>query len=307
MHLDLRINNDARSRSNPIASPYRADMTLCCITDFGGRRRKVSGCCYSDGEQQIELSCHHVVPNSRLQAYWNAHLANGHLECSRKFLDQMWRCIGDYSVRHHGSTVDASRLVQRLVQERIEFDQDGLVPDGLDAFGELFSYMPGNMFMGPSASSRCCRRGDDPLCEFEKNAWVVIGYQPYRILWDLNETIQDYLITPTAERASTISNLLTIVVQKREPYAMDRHHWLLKRRTYRLKVDYDAIARCGSNARDRDNLRSLILRSDSLDSLSSQSSDASSGLDTPPPSPVKERVTRRSGRRSHCKGTERLE
>ena len=229
LKIVFKQNSD---RSNPLCFPVRANVAL---TKTSGcfDRRKVASC---DDSLCVPLGCHHIISFSQLREYWNAHLDAGHLEYSCKFLSSMGRSLGEYNIKDADVLKEAKECCEILQSRKVIHKDSAPSLHEKDSFVEVFGYMPGNIFIGPSGSRVPYCRVDDPENKFEKDAWVITGDNAFKMLFELDMLIKEYLYEPSAPLASRIGNGLVSVSQRTDYYKLKPECWLYKKGHFRILV-----------------------------------------------------------------------
>lgn len=165
----LTFNIGSEDRSNPISFESKADSWLDKKPGTLPPRR----CQHFEEPRQgsISLNCHHIIPYTLYVNFWNALVRNGHIEHTGKFLDQFSRCLSSYSVKHTKGLKMVAELTSDIAQGKVKHDEDSTIhPEHFDFLEELFTYMPGNLFIGPGKGGYpcgCYKRSDDPDQAFE--------------------------------------------------------------------------------------------------------------------------------------------
>ncbi|MFE4973580.1 hypothetical protein ACFRAR_15875 [Kitasatospora sp. NPDC056651] len=184
-------------------SPYRAAL-------------RGTGICES-----ADMARHHVVPYNQLRGLWNG----DHGEKAGKLLKALMNYLVFYRVYGGLSLVqDDIQHVRQLCADIM----DGSVthdsgsqsrPEGWDSFCEVYTWLPGNLFIGPK------ERTDDPGENFETGARPIFSSAK-----DLNGTLFEKLSLINEKISGKMTEeaygTLAVVASRPRYMEFDEVHWV---------------------------------------------------------------------------------
>ncbi|WP_018501794.1 hypothetical protein [Parafrankia discariae] len=128
--------------------------------------------------KKVDLMYHHIVPLSKLRDFWNKLVESGRTE-NLKFLLQLRDGIteGTYSELlspigniHESDAAQAAELASGIYNGTVSHDPKAKSrPDPWDDFISVYTWIPGNLFIGPRD------RVDDPKDNLDEIASHIIG------------------------------------------------------------------------------------------------------------------------------------
>ncbi|MCK9926444.1 hypothetical protein MXD62_04545 [Frankia sp. Mgl5] len=128
--------------------------------------------------KKVDLMYHHIVPLSKLREFWNKIVESGRTE-NLEFLLQLHDGIteGTYAELlspvgkiHKDDALQAAELASKIYNGTVSHDPKAkLRPSPWDDFISVYTWIPGNLFIGPK--DRC----DDPDNNLDKIASHIIG------------------------------------------------------------------------------------------------------------------------------------
>lgn len=192
----------------------------------------------------VEVTRHHIVPFNQLRSLWNGMAERQYLTKSITPLRNSMDTLLSAPTNPNGiqlTQIEKNQVIQLLndiLSKKIEHDPNAQgSPDGWDSFQQVYTWIPGNLFIGPSV------RSDDPGEGFENNASVVVNNTTkWNKLQNTNTSITTFNGNPTAGNAQTaVNNYSAIISQQNEPYPLNSSNWVKEglnpqgQRIYRLK------------------------------------------------------------------------
>ncbi|NET00773.1 MAG: hypothetical protein F6K62_21770 [Sphaerospermopsis sp. SIO1G2] len=177
----------------------------------------------------VEVTRHHIVPFNQLTTLWDGMADRGFLSNSIKPLRDSINSLLSSSNPPNGinlNSADRTQIIQLLddiLAKKIVHDRNStFTPPGLDSFRQVYSWIPGNLFIGPS------NRSDDPGEGFETNASIVVNNTTnWNKLTNTNTSITTFNNNPTAGNAQTATNNYSAIITKRnEPYPLNANNWV---------------------------------------------------------------------------------
>jgi hypothetical protein len=169
----------------------------------------------------VVLERHHIIPDNKLRNFWNQMVANNHLgSAAGAYLTTFNNNVTLYDL-----TIDAGDVseVQELLSEikagLTTHDPNEPAPGNrLVNFSSIFSYLPGNIMLGPVHGGGENQRDDDPGDAFEATAQVVTGADRFRRLEAANSKIDKYLVSNKSADALAACAELSEVAKRRSYY-----------------------------------------------------------------------------------------
>jgi hypothetical protein len=193
--------------------------------------------------EESTLSYHHVVSYSNLRNFWNTLVEKGDVKgCN--FLSLLWENIYrkhyvDLYSTYGGRLLDGdvekvAGLVLSIYEGTVCHGDDAERPDEWDDFTRIYSWLPGNLVVGPDG--RC----DDPDEEFDQPALSILQDVRERraeVLSDAEKKIQAY-VGGTYDRRLLVpaSSALRDVVKYLRAEGYDGKYWVWGERTVKSKV-----------------------------------------------------------------------
>ncbi|WP_171165820.1 hypothetical protein [Streptomyces sp. I05A-00742] len=158
----------------------------------------------------VEMARHHTIPKNKLKEFWNSLIEreyNDHGSELRKLLCDLVKTVVANMAGYHMSQAVLKPIGAFVTKfcsatEFHQSDAEGTpVPNGFANLGRVYSWLPGNLFEGPSGK----HRRDDPKEGFEVECEPIIGNE-FGKRAETYLFIRAYLLSPTifrqeAERA----------------------------------------------------------------------------------------------------------
>jgi hypothetical protein len=174
----------------------------------------------------VEMTRHHIIPYNQLRRFWNRMVQEGHLTNSAAPLfSSIENLLNQHVLLTNFTLNEADRqqviqLLQDIRQRRVTHDANGRSPNGWDSLQQVYAWMPGNLFIGPSGNFRT----DDPGEEFEGNAGVVVphGFEAFQTA---NNQITQYESNHAAQLAQRIANTLNNINSRNQPFDLNSDNW----------------------------------------------------------------------------------
>ncbi|MCM3884533.1 hypothetical protein [Frankia sp. R82] len=185
--------------------------------------------------REVQLTYHHAVPYSRIRDFWDKAAGADTLRRSSFFL-KLRRGLGKGFYVGLGKTENSrfkeadrnqtGELSRKLYSRDVFHTSDRSAaysrPEGWDNFVTVYTWLPGNLFVGPT------RRSDDPGDSFEKAARPIFeryGATHFKELLDLDEKIREYLATETGGSAGPAFEILASVARYPVIVPFDEKDW----------------------------------------------------------------------------------
>ena len=215
-------------RSRP-ASPYPAQHAY--------NRNLTASQPNSSAEFPVTMERHHFTADSRLRAFWNDLVERGRLHLAHDFLRTLSRNLDQYSADpingmpgiHAADRTNIRALIAGIIDGSIQHRADLLSHDGFDNLATIYTWLPGNLFIGPHHTLR----NDDPVTGFEAGGRTVMDSTAFQYRLTANEGLEEYMRTAdnsAAERAAERAfNALREISQRNVPFPLNRGLWLRDR------------------------------------------------------------------------------
>ncbi|MBD0670222.1 hypothetical protein BU198_05725 [Streptomyces sp. CBMA156] len=176
-------------------------------------------------DKKLDMARHHVTPYNQLKALWNANLKDPAV--ARSLLLAIDTNIGLYTDRSDSARKDDQRVrtfCAELANGQFTHNPGGDRHTGWDSFWEVYSWLPGNLFIGPTT------RADDPEENFEKDAEPIFssahGVDPrYGLLSLVNKKITEHLGSKTCRSAEEAYGMLAEVATQARYVDYQGSHW----------------------------------------------------------------------------------
>jgi hypothetical protein len=168
----------ARAR-NPNPTPYR--LTL---GQRGAMRLP---------PQDAGMTYHHILPFNELRDFWNAAVANDQEQLGETLVPALLESMRLYPldqanpVRASQLIETASELLQQIRAGNYVHSPSAASPVGIDDFNAVYTWMPGNLFPGPT------KRASDPGDQFDNFASRFVEGSRYLTVLRAHQAIRLYL------------------------------------------------------------------------------------------------------------------
>jgi hypothetical protein len=153
--------------------------------------------------------------------------------------DGLLRVLGDMVWNYPGLTFanqDRDSLIQLIDDIRYGNIRHSAntreTPTGWDSLTELYAWMPGNLFIGPS------NRADDPGSNFDTPALPVVGGNNYNELLAADSAIERYVNSNSPRDAQVATISLSRIARHQTLYDLNALDWVLVNATkpeYRVR------------------------------------------------------------------------
>ncbi|GAP94273.1 exo-alpha-sialidase [Leptolyngbya sp. NIES-2104] len=187
----------------------------------------------------VEMTRHHIIPDNRLRDFWNRMLETNHIHiAAEEFLGALDENLERYEMTLRANDILQLReLMLGIRNGTIRHNPNARPADGIDNLATAIRWLPGNIFIGPTAGRERFRRSDDPGDSFEENANTVTGrdFGAEFIHRNANNALEGYMRTGDTNSARrALSILARIAAVRVEPYAVDPLDWGFRHNRYRL-------------------------------------------------------------------------
>ena len=148
------------------------------------------------------ITYHHIVPWNELSEFWNTAVACNPDELRTTFIPALVRSMRRYphDPRHLDKAPllydSATAFLHGVQYGRYEHAAGGASPDGINDFQAVYTWMPGNLFAGPT------KRSDDSKDKFDVHANKYVDPGRYQAALWAHNTIDRYLRFARAARGS---------------------------------------------------------------------------------------------------------
>jgi hypothetical protein len=215
-----------------------------------------------DSNHPVDMTRHHIIPDSLLRRFWNQMLDSGDLSQARGLLTTIADNLGQYRMIMNPADLNQVRtLLQDIASGAIRHSPDARRHDAIDSLATVYEWMPGNLFIGPTGGGDVddrpgrpptgeYRREDDPGDGFETNARVVVGERAFRSLEDANRDMATYIRDGGRNRGLIVRATLALAdaARRNNVYPVNPDNWLFgdrpprdrdntRRKRYRLKSE----------------------------------------------------------------------
>jgi hypothetical protein len=146
--------------------------------------------------QAAGMTYHHIIPFNELRDFWNAGVASDLEQLRETLVPALLRAMGDYPLdrgspdRARLLVTSARRMLQMVWMGNHVHDPAANSPDGIEDFKTVYTWMPGNLFAGPT------RRANDPGDRFDSFASRAVEGGRYLAVLRAHQAIQAYLDQP---------------------------------------------------------------------------------------------------------------
>ncbi|WP_146011709.1 MULTISPECIES: hypothetical protein [Burkholderia] len=190
----------------------------------------------SGPDYSVEVSRHHIIPYNVLRAFYNRVMeTHGEILRFRSFLIVFGRNIPSYASaasldceRNRLDYLEASNLALAVADNYARWGGNR-PPPGLDTFQEFYTWLPGNLFIGPN------NRSDDPGEGFEEGAVEIVGQNAFNTLSSVYQNMVRYNNGDQSVLGS-IATGLTQIADRRSVYPLYSGDWQYVNGEYRIKT-----------------------------------------------------------------------
>ncbi len=168
-------------------------------------------------EYTVPVSRHHIIPYNLIRDFYNRIMANRRRQI---IIGGFFRNVGvniawfayqqDVNCNHPGvfySLELASELSLMIASGQTSHNPGSILrPEGFDELAEIYTWLPGNLFIGPN------QRADDPGENFEENARYIVGEERFQILSNIRYQMEAYLHLAALPESATLPYLRRISV-----------------------------------------------------------------------------------------------
>lgn len=192
----------------------------------------------------ITMTLHHIIPFNTLRDFYNSVLQKEQIKYLSGFLNKVSEKMINYACPLSSYACDTSKTKQHIEQaksvlKKITLGQivqkDGAqTPEGYNTFEEFYTWMPWNLFVGPSPDLR----SNDPGENFEVNAENIVNNQStWKKIVNVNKDMVTYIAETKgdAKLLSTINNNLTQLAAKTTIYPLQSLQWVYASNKYYIK------------------------------------------------------------------------
>jgi hypothetical protein len=144
--------------------------------------------------QAAGMTYHHIIPYNELRDFWNTAVANDLEQIRETIVPQLIRSMPEYPLdqanpqRAQALVGSASGLLQMIwAGNYVHAPAPAPAPAGIDDFNAVYTWMPGNLFAGPTV------RANDPEDQFDSFAHRVVPEGRYLIVLAAHRAIELYL------------------------------------------------------------------------------------------------------------------
>jgi len=181
----------------------------------------------------IRLTRHHIIPLSSLITFWNKVINNGHATELKVFFNAMSHQYPEYRKNFAHNDEKEIEEIQELMSNIVNATIiHGVGPPGnpnrLDEVVEIYQWLPGNLFIGPT------ERADDAKDGFESQSTWIVGSPLYENLLHASNEIKEYNALQNAanskDNVKSISKRLAFVANFAEaPKKLNPANWVYKK------------------------------------------------------------------------------
>jgi hypothetical protein len=190
----------------------------------------------------IQVDRHHVLPCNTLIEFWNKVVENRQLKGLQAFLQAISTNIGKYKFDPKTlSSVDKDHVkafIDGINKGTIDHGDGAKRVDGWDSFAACYQWLPGNLFVGPTADFRT----DDPTDGFEVNAKTMMSSDQYAFP-ALQNAYNDILAYKKEGYQGTLKDvqkisgeLARVATSASEPRKLDYKQWNIDAKAKRYSI-----------------------------------------------------------------------
>jgi hypothetical protein len=183
----------------------------------------------------ITVSRHHIIPFNLLRSFYNRVAERNRLRNLSGFLNTYANNLYLYAGSNGidcanlgDDLIDAGNLAQAQYYGLARPGGTGYAL-GFDTFEEFYTWLPGNLFVGPT------NRSDDPQDGFESNAQVIVGAENFEILSRLFSNMNAYISNNDDSLLNSISADLSKIAQRQSVYTLNAQHWVFVNGSYKIR------------------------------------------------------------------------
>lgn len=197
----------------------------------------------SGPDYTVQMSRHHIIPMNRLIAFYNLVSQNNRLRNLSGFLNTYANNVRFYA---NSNGVNCQSLQNDLLNtgnlaqaQALGLARTGgqVRPESFDSFQDFYTWLPGNIFIGPRT------RSDDPGEGFESNAYVVVGAERFDILSRINRDMESYI--NGGGNDNTLLNAINVnlnkIAARKSMYPLKKENWVLVNGEYKLNTGSRSI------------------------------------------------------------------
>lgn len=198
----------------------------------------------SGPDYTVQMSRHHIIPMNRLIAFYNLVSQNNRLRNLSGFLNTYANNVRFYA---NSNGVNCQSLQNDLLNtgnlaqaQALGLARTGgqVRPESFDSFQDFYTWLPGNIFIGPRT------RSDDPSEGFESNAYVVVGAETFDTLSRINRDMENYINSNGDDNSllNAINVNLNRIAARRSMYQLNSKDWVLVDGKYKLSTGSRTIS-----------------------------------------------------------------
>jgi hypothetical protein len=187
-----------------------------------------------DANHSVEMSRHHIIPDLMLRAFWNAVAEAGHLDfLAGNLLKQLQVSLRNYPFSNQegkdGTVVLLGKIRGQDAAEKYVHDPKAVSAECMDDLNRFFTWMPGNIFVGPR------ERNHDPKDQFDSESEPLVR-SDFHKMKRAYDSMQQYnsMVSKSSNLVSEIGRALAVVAGKTDFIAFDRDYWVLKGGKYSI-------------------------------------------------------------------------
>lgn len=186
----------------------------------------------------VPVSRHHIIPFNILRSFYNAVLNNGHMIYLRGFLYVMQNNMNGYAgvsgmdCSSNAGSIERAMNIAAAFSYNLIHPGGDVTPDGLDDFQEFYTWLPGNLFIGPT------NRSDDPGDGFEEASFQIIGADAYALMREGYDSMQLYVNSNDVAALRSAVVYLSKIAQRKNAYQLNSSDWVKdKDGHYHIRTD----------------------------------------------------------------------
>ncbi len=174
-----------------------------------------------DAKHPVEMSRHHIIPDLMLPHFWNAVAEAGHLDfLAGNLLKQLQVSLRDYPFSNQngkdGTVVLLGKIRGQDAAEKYVHDAEAVSAECIDDLNRFYSWMPGNVFVGPR------QRNHDPGDQFDSESEPLVR-RDFNKMQKAYDSMQQYngMVSKSSNLVSEIGRALAVVAGKTDFIAFD--------------------------------------------------------------------------------------
>ncbi|MGL6624665.1 hypothetical protein [Aeromonas jandaei] len=202
----------------------------------------------------VPVTRHHIIPFQLLRSFYNMVTTNGDLLRFRSFFFAMSQRMPFYassnSIDCSGggiiSDLSGAATLAYAIASAYVFSGGQTPPPGLDTFQQFYTWLPGNLFIGPA------NRSDDPHdgMAFEVNAATVVGQERFRVLQRAYNNMLAYVQNGDRQHLGAIADDLSRIANVRSIYQLNADDWEFVSGQYKLTNNAAPMGRAATSNKD---------------------------------------------------------